>query len=486
MAVTDGGGVQHRALRALEIGRHRGRLSDRVLAVAAISVIVAVGIALAVAFPLVRSEAQNQAREVLSRQADTLVSILVNGGMQRPVPGLGDNDRDGMMGDGQGGRGNPLVRVAVFLVDPTTTPTNPLTSSDIATVVSGADLSTVRQVGDLTYFIEGRSIGLGTGVLLVQRDLVASGSATLLLSRMALALVVGLGLALLLASVVARRTARPLRDAATAAGRLAEGERDLEVRVEGPEEIADISRALNRLAASLANSEDRQREFLMSVSHELRTPMTSIKGYAEALADGVVEPEDVTAAGAVLRTESERLDRLVSDLLDLSRSGAVDFRLNLAGTDVNEVARAAAGSWGLRCAKEDISFTADLLDGPVLAELDPTRLRQVIDNLVENAVRLTPAGGTVRLSCAVVGDSVDLVIEDSGPGLTDADIPVAFEPGVLNARYRKERAVGTGLGLALVGRLAHRMGGEATAGHSDLGGAKFTMRFPRLRESADN
>jgi two-component system sensor histidine kinase BaeS len=122
-----------------------------------------------------------------------------------------------------------------------------------------------------------------------------------------------------------------------------------------------------------------------------------------------------------------------------------------------------------------------------LSNLDATRVRQIIDNLMENAVRVTPAGGTIKLSVFDGIETHTIVIDDNGPGLTDEDLPIAFQPAVLHSRYRGLRPVGTGLGLALVGRLAERMGGGASAAHSPLGGAQFIVEFPAARgsDSAD-
>ena len=114
----------------------------------------------------------------------------------------------------------------------------------------------------------------------------------------------------------------------------------------------------------------------------------------------------------------------------------------------------------------------------------PTRYRQVIDNLIENAVRVTPVGGTIRVQLRKTDSAAELCIDDTGPGLSDDDLAVAFEPAVLHSRYRGIRAVGTGLGLALVGSLVSRMGGKVQAAHSELGGALFVVEMPQ-REASD-
>ena len=142
-----------------------------------------------------------------------------------------------------------------------------------------------------------------------------------------LPLLAGLAAGVVAGLLLARRLARPIRVAATAAARLRAGDRAVRVPVEPPDEVADLAHALNGLAAALATSEGRQREFLLSVSHELRTPLTTIRGYAEALADGVVGADGAQRHRADMLAEAEHLDRLVGDLLALARLEAADFPL---------------------------------------------------------------------------------------------------------------------------------------------------------------
>ena len=138
---------------------------------------------------------------------------------------------------------------------------------------------------------------------------------------------------------------RPLRTLVNAARRLQVGDRNLRLEPEGPAEIADLAVALNQLGDSLATSESRQRDFLLSVSHELRTPMTAIGGYAEALADGVVAEEDMERVAGTMLAETHRLDALIADLLDLARLGAVEFPLDIVVVDLRDVADAADDVW---------------------------------------------------------------------------------------------------------------------------------------------
>ncbi|TAK71141.1 MAG: HAMP domain-containing histidine kinase [Actinomycetota bacterium] len=430
--------------------------------VAAVAVVVA-GL---VSIPLVRNAAVAQARSTLGDLAD-LVAATLDG--PRPPDTLDPRLRQLLAAQSVSeayvvgpGLGRPEV-------------VSPLVAAQLA---AGLDVSTTAATDQGEVFLEGRPLGAGLSVVLVQPASIASQPADDAVRRLAVALVIGLAIAVVIGVLAARRLTRPLRSAADAANRMSAGERDVQLVPEGPAEVAEIAESLNRLSAALAASEGRQREFLLSVSHELRTPLTAVRGYAEALSDGVVAPDDVTRTGATMRAEAERLDRLVADLLDLARLGAADFRVDPVELDLASFGADAAEVWRVRCARAGITWHAEL-PAPVLVRTDPVRLRQIVDNLAENALRVTPAGRPVVLALRPDGDGWFVVeVRDGGPGLTADDLAVAFEPAALYARYRGVRTVGSGVGLALVGSLAQRLGGHAVAGVAPEGGARFTVRLP--------
>jgi two-component system sensor histidine kinase BaeS len=349
-------------------------------------------------------------------------------------------------------------------------------------VVAGARLSGTATIDGQESFVAGRTVGGGLGLLLAVPVSSADNLAGDDRRRLVTAVLAGLFAAVLIGLFAARRVTRPLRSAADAAERMSAGERGRRVTPAGPTEVVDIAESLNRLSDSLAASEGRQREFLLSVSHELRTPLTAIRGYAEALSDGLAE--DPAATGEVLTAEAGRLDRLVADLLDLARLGAVDVSIDAVAVDLVELTRRAAEVWRDRCRAVGVELRCELPDHPLGVLADPVRVRQIIDNLAENALRVTPAGAPVVLAVAAADRSVLLSVRDGGPGLTPADLAVAFEPAVLHSRYRGVRPVGTGVGLALVGRLATRMGGSARAWAAPEGGAAFGVWFPRVPQLA--
>src|SRR6266508_3108612 len=157
--------------------------------------------------------------------------------------------------------------------------------------------------------------------------------------------------------------------AAGAAVRLSAGDRAVRVQPEPPAEVEELAHALNGLAAALSTSEGRQRDFLLSVSHELRTPLTTIKGYAEALSDGIIKPDEAARAGRTVLTEAEHLDRLVGDLLALARLDAVDFPVSILPVDLVELIGDATRAWRSRCP----ALRAELPAEPVTVPTDPGR-----------------------------------------------------------------------------------------------------------------
>lgn len=323
--------------------------------------------------------------------------------------------------------------------------------------------------------VEARAVDRQNAFALVRKVALAKGTGRQLVGNIIVGLGVGLVVAAVAGLLLARRLARPLRRTAGVASSMSHGRRDLRAPVDGPREVAEVAHAVNGLAEALQRSEGRQREFLLSVSHELRTPLTAVKGFAESLADGVVTGADVPSTGRVIGQEASRLDRLVNDLLDLARLGADDFRLDVTQVDLTDLVTDAADVWRSRCQAEGVVFELAAPGAAVVAPTDPRRLRQVVDGLLENALRVTPRGAPIVLALATGPGTAVLQVRDGGPGLSDEDYRSAFDRGRLHSRYQGVRPVGTGIGLALVHGLVTRMGGTIQAGPAAEGGACFTV-----------
>lgn len=358
-----------------------------------------------------------------------------------------------------------------------------VTPDEVRGLLGGHPLSDRRTVDGEVVFVEARPTDDGA-LVLVQRRSDALRPTDDAVRLLIIALVVALGIGVALSWFYAKRLARPLQRTARGALRLAEGHRDVDVRPEGPREVADVGAAINTLTRSLAGSEARQREFLLSVSHDLRTPLTAITGYAESLADGVVDGAAVPVVGQVMLDESHRLARLVTDLLDLARLDAFTFRIDLTDVDLDDLVQRAAGVWADRCEAVGVVFAHERLvsadEASFTAHTDPVRVRQVIDGLCENALRMTPAGRPMVLAIRADHErhGVRIEVRDGGPGLRPDDLAVAFDRGTLYERYRGVRPVGTGLGLAIVHGLVTRLGGTVSAGHAPEGGACFAVWLP--------
>uniref|UniRef100_UPI003B3B58BB HAMP domain-containing sensor histidine kinase n=1 Tax=Nakamurella sp. TaxID=1869182 RepID=UPI003B3B58BB len=335
-------------------------------------------------------------------------------------------------------------------------------------------------VGGALQLVEARSTATGGFALVTPAD-VAAETRRAVEGRLIWAVGAGLVAALLIGLLIARVVSAPLRRTADLARQMGRGARDVRVPVAGPREVADVSIAVNELADALRHSESRQREFLASVSHELRTPLAGISGQAQALADGLVAPDEQADVGTLIQGEAARMDRLVSDLLDLARLGADRFTLDVQPVDLTALIGEMAQVWRVRCDRAGVPLRLELPAGPVPVRTDPRRLRQVLDGLAGNALRMLPAGRPLVLSLRAgptAAAGAVLQVRDGGPGLAPEDYPVAFVPGELHRRYRGRRPTGAGLGLALAHGLVQRLGGDIVATPASEGGVAMTIRLP--------
>jgi signal transduction histidine kinase len=283
------------------------------------------------------------------------------------------------------------------------------------------------------------------------------------------------GLAALLGSlgvayVLAKRLSTPLGELASSARALAKGEgRPAPPSDDDPAEVAEVKEAFANMATDLSSAREREKSFLLSVSHELRTPLTAVRGYGEALADGT--SSDARKAGTVVVRESQRLERLVGDLMDLARLESGEFSVHPVDVDIHGIAAGVAESLSKIAEDAGVLLRVDGSAG-TRVNTDPDRVHQMVANLVENALRVTPKRGSVRIE---VSPGVIAVI-DSGPGIDARDLEHAFERFYLWRKYRGDRPVGSGLGLAIVGELAHRLDITLDA-RSGPDGTRFELRF---------
>ncbi len=452
----------------------RMTLTRVLILTAAVVAVVAVLAAALLTRPLVRAATEDSARTALARQADLLARL----------PGLEVTDQIEQRADTRPVRRG--LAVGVVTVDGVAHGAAlALPAASRADALAGRRVSTSATWQGQGVLIEARPLRSGGSVVLASslRDIDAAVASQQ--RRLLLALGVGLVAALLAGGLVARRVGRPLAELAETARRLSSGERGVVATGGGTREVAELAGALQALDTALAQSEGRQRRFLMSVSHELRTPLTAVRGYAESLVDGAVAPDEMEDVGRILVGESLRLEGFINDLLALSRLEAEDFTLNCSPTDLRDVVRAAVDGWQHRAGRCGVRVESRLSEHPVTVDTDAGRIRQVIDALIDNAVRVCPEGAIVTITLAPLGHGARLSVCDSGPGLTVDDAAVAFEPGVLHARYADKRPGGHGLGLAIVHGLVTRLGGTVRLERAPEGGAAFVVDLPPSQRAGE-
>jgi two-component system, OmpR family, sensor kinase len=319
------------------------------------------------------------------------------------------------------------------------------------------------------YFYAARFVHPKALVLLRPTRLGATASRPFVENLITAALV-GAILAAIAAFLLARAISRPVDRVAKASRRAAESLAPEPVPVEGARELALLAASFNEMARQLTKARAAERQFLLSVSHELKTPLTAIRGYAEGLADGAF---DIGEASETIALEAARLERLVRDLLDLARVNRTDFTFRSEAIDLGVAGREAVRRYEAQARSFGVTLETVATDpAPALGDAD--RTLQIVSNLVENALRLTPPGGTVR----IVAEPGAISVEDSGPGLQPDELPRAFERFFLYSRYGGERPVGTGLGLAIVKELTEGMKGSVEAESEPGGVTRFVVRLP--------
>jgi histidine kinase len=314
--------------------------------------------------------------------------------------------------------------------------------------------------------------GMGQNVALREQFATAVDQALLI------GALVGAAVAAIFGILAARRLIRPLGRLRGATRQIADGKYDTTVVVPKEAELADLANDVNSLGHTLAETETRRLRLLGEVAHEMRTPLTVIDGYVEGMIDKVL-PTDTESLGRV-GEESRRLRRLADDLSALSRAEEGRLHLAPARVDIRQVVTSAAER--LRPQVQDAGLTLRVDPGqrPLMVDADADRIGQVVTNLVGNAIRATPVGGSITVTCAREGSWAGIAVADTGEGLAATDLNRVFER-FYRVRGRTTPATdsGTGIGLTISRGIIRAHGGELTATSAGVGtGATFTARIP--------
>jgi signal transduction histidine kinase len=439
---------------------------------------------------LTRTAARNQAQQQLVSEVNSLTSSKVESQSLRVLSVLRSTlkleDADVIRIDRLGDVVTPL-------------PEN-LTVQDIDVAAVQAGQTTSGRKGSTVYAVAPVTLSpqeLAQLQARTRRHIAFEGTFAILLTRDVGGLgpswgyfIVAGGAALLVAALVAwqmsRRMARPLVEAMDATGRIAGGDLASRVPVRHGDypEFTSLAGSINDMAQSLEDGRARERHLLLSVSHDLRTPLTSIRGFAEAIHDGAIE--DSTHAADVIIAESRRLERLVGDLLDLTKLEARQMSIALRPTDVAEVVTTTAEGFRPAAARSGLAIVAGPSGGGGISVMaDPDRLAQLLANLLENAMTFARTTVTVGIAGDPASGGCVVTVDDDGPGIAQDDLPRVFER-FYRADRGPNRQMGSGLGLAIVAELAVAMGGTVRAESpvTDDGGSRFVLTLRRWQAAA--
>ena len=367
-------------------------------------------------------------------------------------------------------------------------------ASDGTTTIEGADLSVLPPtfgdgvphwgvVGRYTYAVipvEG-----GGSVAAVQpspsRGFLGRFSATLgflqsVWWQLALAGLVAATIALVMARFLARGMTQPLRDMAAAAKQMETGDYSQRVHTASRDEVGQLAEAFNTMSAELDGLEQLRRDLVANVSHELKTPIAALRAHLENLLDGVEQPNPETLQ--VMLAQSERLGRLVEQLLDLSRLESGELPLAREPIELQPLVAQVFSEIDVARSGRGVTLTTDLPVSLPRVYADRERIHQVLFNLMDNAVRFTPAGGYVTVSASRTDGTVSVSVRDTGVGIPHDALPHLFERFYRVDPARAREDGGTGIGLAIARSVVEAHGGRIHA-ESELGkGSTFTFDLP--------
>lgn len=294
-----------------------------------------------------------------------------------------------------------------------------------------------------------------------------------LLNFVALSVVVGL----IGGAIIGRVVSHPIGDLVQAARRVGEGDRSIRVPLRGSREMKDLAMSFNTMAADLQRAEDLRNSLMADVSHELRTPLTVLEGNLRAALDHVYTLDEAEIAN--LYGQTRHLIRLVNDLRELALAENHQLPLEKQVTDVNALIAETLQALEPLAADKDVRLIDQTEPLPQLL-IDPIRLRQVLFNLLANALRHTPTGGTITVTSAAQATDLLIAVKDTGEGLTADQVAVVFDRFYRADKSRRRETGGSGLGLAIVKAIVEAHGGRVEAQSEGVGkGSTFSIRLPK-------
>jgi signal transduction histidine kinase len=343
----------------------------------------------------------------------------------------------------------------------------------------GARLSTAQLRDGVPIEVDGQEVGYllpGTGVTTLREPEV-----TFLRRLRETVVPVGVAasaVAILLGLLLTWQLTDPLRKLKTAAQGIAGGDLSQRVDIKSKDEIGALGRTFNEMAENLSRAERLRRNMVADIAHELRTPLSVMRGNLEAILDGVFEPSRENVAA--IHREAILLSRLVDDLQELALAEAGQLRIEMEPSSMASLIERVAASATARAAKEGVSIVTDTAGDLPLVNMDHQRIGQVLSNLVDNALRYSPDGGTITIKAERAADAVRVDVVDQGPGLDSTELSLVFERFYRGDKARSRTTGGVGLGLAVVKQLVEAHNGRVWAESAEGQGATFSFNLPAM------
>ncbi|MFC2011501.1 sensor histidine kinase [Chloroflexota bacterium] len=285
-----------------------------------------------------------------------------------------------------------------------------------------------------------------------------------------------IAIALVLTFFLSRRISAPVKALSTAARRLGEGDLSQRVEIKDKGEMGELAQAFNSMASDIERVEQLRRNMVADAAHELRTPLSNIRGYLEAISDGIKKPDRDTIRS--LNEEASLLSRLIDDLQELSLAEAGELQLNRRKRDIRKLIKQAVNSKQTQAKEKGISLVANLPDKLPSVNIDSHRIGQVMNNLLDNAVAHTGDGGSIEVTAEKQDDQIKLYVSDTGEGIPAEDLPNIFERFYRVDKSRTRTTGGTGLGLTIAKRLVEAHNGTIEVTSEPGKGSCFAFTLP--------
>ncbi|NLY18178.1 MAG: HAMP domain-containing histidine kinase, partial [Clostridiaceae bacterium] len=277
---------------------------------------------------------------------------------------------------------------------------------------------------------------------------------------------------------LSKRITSPLKQMTEAARKISSGDWQNRLTYKGNDEVAILAESFNHMIETLENLEKMRRDFVANISHELRTPMTSINGFIEGILDGTIPEDRQKEYLAIVKDEVKRLQRLVSDMLDIARMEAGETKLNITVFDICEIVRISVIQLQQYLEEKDINFRANFEQEVMIVKADRDAIQRVLINLLHNAVKFTPRGGQISVSITGSRGKAEITVSDTGVGIPAEDLPFIFDRFHKGDKSRGRDKTSVGLGLYIVKNIIKAHNEEINVNSEINKGTSFIFSLP--------